>query len=96
MTSPFNSMIAFPVSRAQAYPHWPVDPSLEEVPIIDLEVQHLTVDVSATQLGTVTLAASTRNAGSDAYGQEYDLAPSDARALGHQLIAAAAECERAD
>jgi len=44
----------------------------------------------------VTVAASTNNAGLDAYGQEYDLTPSDARALGHQLIAAAAECETAD
>jgi len=97
MTSPFNPMIAFPVSRAQAYPHtWPEDPSLKDAPILALGIDHLTVDVSVIQLGTVTLAASTRNAGNDAYGQEYDLTPSDARALGHQLIAAAARCEVAD
>ena len=97
MTSPFNSMIAFHVSRAQAYPHtWPVDPSPEDAPIVDLGVDHLIVGVSVIQVGTVTLAASTRNAVNDAYGQEYDLTPSDARALGHQLIAAAAECESAD
>jgi hypothetical protein len=96
MTSPFHSMIAFPVSRAQAYPHtWPVDPSLEDAPIIDLGVDHLIVEMMVFP-GTVTLAASTRNAGNDAYGQEYDLTPSDARALGHQLIAAAARCEVAD
>jgi len=95
MTSPFDSMIAFPVSRAQAYPHtWPEDPSLEDAPILDLGVDHLLVDTLVWS-GTVTLAASTRNAGSDAYGQEFDLTPSDARALGHQLIVAAAECERA-
>jgi len=97
MTSPFNPMIAFPVFRAQAYPHtWPVDPSPEDAPIVDLEVHHLIVDVSVAQLGTVTLAASTRNASNDAYGQEYDLDPSDARALGQQLIAAADESEGAD
>jgi len=96
MNSSFDSMIAFPVSRAQAYPHtWPVDPSREDAPIVDLGVDHLIVD-TLVRSGTVTLAASTRNAGNDAYGQEYDLAPSDARALGHQLIAAAAQCEAAD
>jgi hypothetical protein len=96
MTSPFNPVIAFPVSRAQAYPHtWPVDPSLEDAPIIDLGVDHLIVEMMVFP-GTVTLAASTRNAGNDAYGHEYDLTPADARALGHQLIAAAAECESAE
>ena len=96
MTSPFDSMIAFPVSPAQAYPHtWPEDPSPEAAPIVDLRVDHLIVD-TLVRSGTVTLAASTRNAVNDAYGQEYDLTPSDARALGHQLIAAAAECESAD
>jgi hypothetical protein len=96
MTSPFDPMIAFPVTRAEAYPHtWPVDPSLEEAPIVHLGVDHLIVD-TLVYPGTVTLAASTRNAGNDAYGQEYDLTPSDARALGHQLIAAAAKCEAAD
>ena len=95
MTSPFNSMIAFPVSRAQGYPHtWPEDPSLERGPIINLGVDHLIVDTTVYP-GTVTLAASTRNAGYDAYGQEFDLTPADARALGHQLIAAAAQCEGA-
>jgi hypothetical protein len=97
MTSPFDPMIAFPVSRAQAYPHtWPVDPSPEDAPIVDLGVDHLIVDVSVIQVGTVTLAASTRNAVNDAYGREFDLTPSAARALGHQLIAAAAQCEAAD
>jgi hypothetical protein len=96
MTSPFDSMIAFPVSRAQAYPHtWPVDSSREDAPIIDLGVDHLIVEMLVFP-GTVTLAASTRNAGNDAYGQEYDLTPADARALGHQLIAAAAASENAD
>jgi hypothetical protein len=96
MTSPLDSMIAFPVTRAQAYPHtWPVDPSAEEAPIDDLDIHHLIVD-TLVYPGTVTLAASTRNAGNDAYGQEYDLTPADARALGHQLIAAAAKCEAAD
>jgi hypothetical protein len=95
MTSTFDSMIAFPVSRAQAYPHtWPNDPSLEDAPIVDLRVDHLIVD-TLVYPGAVTLAASTRNAGNDAYGQEYDLTPADARALGHQLIAAAGQCEGA-
>jgi capsular polysaccharide biosynthesis protein len=95
MTSPFDSMIAFPVSRAQAYAHtWPEDPSPEAAPIADLGIDHLIVD-TLVYPGTVTLAASTRNAVNDAYGQEYDLTPSAAQALGRQLIAAAAECERA-
>jgi hypothetical protein len=96
MTSPLDSMIAFPITRAQAYPHTrPVDPSPEEAPIVDLGVDHLIVD-TLVYPGMVTLAASTSNAGNDAYGQEYDLTPSDARALGRQLIAAAAQCEAAD
>ena len=96
MTSSFNSMLAFPVSRAQAYPRrGRSNPSPEEAPIVDLGVDHLIVD-TLVYPGTVTLAASTRNAGNDAYGQEFDLTPSDARALGHQLIAAAAQCEAAD
>jgi hypothetical protein len=96
MTSPFDPMIAFPVSRAQAYPHtWSEDPAPEDASIADLDIHHLIVD-TLVYPGTVTLAASTRNAGNDAYGQEYDLTPSDARALGHQLIAAAAQCEAAD
>jgi len=41
----------------------------------------------------VTVAASTNNAGLDVYGQEYDLTPSDARALGRQLMAAADESD---
>jgi hypothetical protein len=97
MTSPFDPTIAFPVSRAQAYPHtWPIDPSREDAPIVDLDVDRLVVEVSASEVGMVTVAASTPNGHLDAYGQEYDLTPSDARALGHHLIAAAAECERAD
>ena len=45
MTRPFDSMIAFPVTRAQAYPHtWPTDPAPEEAPIVALDVQHLIVD----------------------------------------------------
>jgi hypothetical protein len=96
MTSPFNPLIAFPVSRAQAYPHTrPEDPSPGDASIVDLGVDHLIVD-TLVYPGTVTLAASTRNAGVDAYGQEYDLTPSDARALGHQLIAAAAKTEAAE
>jgi hypothetical protein len=96
MTSPFDSMLAFPVTRAQAYPHtWPDDPSPEDAPIVDLGIDRLTVD-SLVRPGTVTLAASTRNADRDAHGQEFDLAPADARSLGRQLIAAAAECETAD
>jgi hypothetical protein len=96
MTSPFDSMIAFPVTRAQAYPHtWPVDPSPEDAPIVDLGVDHLIVD-TLVRAGMVTLAASRRDAGRDAFGFEFDLTPSEARALGHQLIAAAAECESAD
>jgi hypothetical protein len=96
MTSPFDSMIAFPVSRSQAYPHWPVDPPTEEAPIVDLGIDHLIVDTRVVEPGMVTLAASTRNAVNDAYGFEFDLAPSDAGALGHQLIAAADESVRAD
>ena len=97
MTSPFNSMFAFPVSRAQAYPHtWPVDPSPEDAPVVDLGIDRLIVDTRVVEPGMVTLAASTRNAVNDAYGFEFDLAPSDARALGHQLIAAADESVRAD
>ena len=96
MNSSFDSMIAFPVSRAHSYSHkWPENPSLEDAPILDLGVDHLIVD-TLVRSGTVTLAGSTRNAGSDAYGQEFDLPPSDAQALGHQLIAAAAECEAAE
>ena len=96
MTGSFNPMTAFPVSRAQAYPHtWPEDPSPEDASIVDLGVDHLIVD-TLVYPGTVTLAASTRNAGNDAYGQEYDLTPAHARDLGHQLIAAAAQCEVAD
>ena len=95
MTSRFNSMTSFPVTRAQAYPHtWPDNPSLEGAAIVDLGVDHLIVD-TLVYPGTVTLAASTRNAGVDAYGQEFDLTPADALALGHQLIAAAAQCEGA-
>ena len=95
MTSPFNPMIAFPVTRAQAYPHtWPDDPSLEDAPIVDLGIHHLIVGTEVFP-GMVTLAASTTNACRDAYGQEYDLTPTDARALGRQLLAAADECERA-
>jgi len=97
MTSPFDSMLAFAVSRAQAYPHtWPDDSSPEEAPIVDLGVHRLIVDKWVVKPGMVTIAASTRNAGVDAYGFEFDMTPSDARALGHQLIAAAAECETAD
>ena len=97
MTSPFDSIIAFPVTRAQAYPHtWPDDSSPEEAPIVDLGLDHITVDTSVVHPGAVTLAASTRNAGVDAYGFEFDVTPSDARALGRQLIAAAAACETAD
>ena len=96
MNSSFDSMIAFPVTRAQAYPHtWPEDSSPEDAPIVDLGVDHLIVD-TLVYPGTVTLAASTRNADADAYGQEFDLTPSDARALGHQLIAAAAKSEAAE
>ena len=96
MTSPFESMIAFPVSRAQAYPHtWPKDPSPEDAPIVDLGVDHLIVD-TLVRAGMVTLAASRRDAGRDAFGFEFDLTPSDARALGHQLIAAGAEWGAAD
>jgi len=96
MTAPFDSMIAFPVSRAQAWPHtWPEDPSPEDAPVVDLDVHHVIVDTKVSP-GRVTLAASTRDAYRDAYGQEFDLAPTDARALGRQLMAAADECERAD
>ena len=96
MTSQFNSMIAFPVTRAQRYPHtWPDDPSPEAAPIVDLHIDRLAVDTEVVP-GMVTLAASTRDASRDAYGSEYDLAPTDARALGRQLMAAADECERAD
>ena len=95
MTSPFDSLATFPVTRAQAYPHtWPDDSSPEEAPI--LGVDHFLVDTWVVKPGTVTLAASTRNAGVDAYGFEFDVTPSDARALGRQLIAAAAACETAD
>jgi hypothetical protein len=95
MTTPFNCMRTFPVSRAEAYPHsMPDDPLDAEGPNVVLDDHRLTVDTLVT-LGTVTLAASTRNAAADAYGQEFDLAPADARALGRQLIAAAGECERA-
>jgi hypothetical protein len=91
MTSPFDSVSAFPVSRAQAYPHtWPEEPPLEDAPVVDLDVDHLVVETMVSQ-DTVTLAASTRNASIDAYGFEFDLSPSDARALGHRLIAAAAD-----
>ena len=49
MTSPFDSMIVFPVSRAEAYPHtWPEDPSLKDAPILALGIDHLTVDVSVS------------------------------------------------
>jgi hypothetical protein len=82
-----------PVARAQAYPHtWPDDSSPEDAPIVDLDVHHLLVDTMVFS-GMVTLAASTNDAGVDAYGQEFDLTPSDARTLGHQLVAAADECE---
>ena len=85
-----------PESRGAAYPHtWPEDPSPEAAPVVNLDVHHVIVDTKVVP-GRVTLAASTRDASRDAYGSEYDLAPTDARALSRQLMAAADECERAD
>jgi hypothetical protein len=88
MNRTFDSMITIPVTRAQAYPH-----TWENHDILDLEVHHLVVDVSVRESGVVTLAASTRNAQSDSYGEEFDLTPAAARALANQLVAAARACE---
>ena len=87
-----------PLSRADLYAHGDCAVDCEGPYPESLVVEVLDVLIVDTLVrsGTVTLAASTRNAGSDAYGQEFDIAPSDARDLGHQLIAAAAECESAD
>jgi hypothetical protein len=57
----FDSMRQFPTTRAQHYPHWPTS----DQPPID----HLAVDVSVVEVGMVTLAASTKDAG-DSYGTE--------------------------
>jgi hypothetical protein len=95
MSHVFDPFITVPTVRARAYPHtWPEDPDPEDAPIIDLDVELLAVDCHVVKLGLVTLAASTTHADRDSYGLEFDLAPSDARVLARQLIAAADECER--
>jgi hypothetical protein len=95
MTTTFDSMLRFPVARAQSYPHSPpADPTAEGL-ILDLDVEHLVVDASVV-IGMVTLAASTTKADSDAYGQEFDLTPTEARRLGYQLLSAADSSDGGD
>lgn len=89
MTVRFNSMLRFATTRAQMYPHWPIEGESDGHPITGLDVDHLTVDVSVIGLGKVTIAASMNDKVHDSYGVEFDLEPSVARALGRQLIAAA-------
>lgn len=94
MTKTIDSLRAFPIRRAQLYPHGPTgNPVDEDRPIAELDIDHLTVDVSVVEVGTVTIAGSSKNMPRDIYGVELDLSPSDARSLGHQLIEAAAQAE---
>jgi hypothetical protein len=95
MTRMFDSMLKFPVTRAKSYPHTEPDRSGLDAPIVDLDVQHFVVDASVI-VGMVTLAASTTKADSDAYGQEFDLTPTEARRLGYQLLSAADSSDGGD
>ncbi len=94
MTTTIDSFRMFPIRRAQLYPYWPTGNQVEgDPPITELDIDHLTVDVSVVELGLVTIAGSSRNLPDDPHGVELDLSPSDARSLGHQLIEAAAHAE---
>jgi excisionase family DNA binding protein len=79
-----NDIRAIRIGRSRRVGH-PAD----DEPIVDLDVDLLTVDVSVIEVGRVTIAGSTKNKLRDAYGVEFDRAPADARALGRQLIEAA-------
>jgi hypothetical protein len=95
MARHLDEAITIPLYRARSYPHtWPGDPAPTDAAIVDFDVDRMIVEVDVVEARRVTLAASTGNSGVDAYGQEYDLTPCGARALGRRLIAAAAECEQ--
>jgi len=95
MTVEFDSMLRYPTSGARLYPHWPPDTRPGGDRIVEVDVDHLAVDVSVVDLGKVTISASNKNKLVDGYGFEFDLDASDADALGRQLIAAAAKADRA-
>jgi hypothetical protein len=76
--------VEVPIARADFYPH---SHDLG-APITRLEVTHLVVDIDVVEEGVITLAASTTAADRDAYGIEFDLAPSAARQLAAEILAA--------
>jgi hypothetical protein len=95
MNQVFDPFVSIPTFRARAYAHTlPEESAPIAGDVLDLDVEHLIVDCNVVKHGLVTLAASTTDADWDSYGLEFDLAPSDARVLARQLIAAADESEK--
>ena len=82
----FQSMVQFPITRAEFYDLEDVAWDAPHVGIQVLDVDHLGVDNRVNE-GRVTLSAS--GAPSDGYGFEVDLEPQAARALAKHLMLAA-------
>ena len=93
MIRTFNSMLFFPLARAQQYSPSTGTGDRDDHVITDLDVQFVTVDTSAVTVGLVTISTRSSDPDLEGYGEEYDLTPSAARALGLQLLAAAIACE---